>query len=291
MMTSAQIAFFRLAASGLLPPSLFGPTVPAGTERAARSGRLRIEVVTHCWAYSHFLAYQLSSLVLFPPQDADITVTVFFSPEDRETVQVLDYFDQYQVPGVSWNWQSVSKNALFRRGIGRNRAALETKADWVWFTDCDVMFRQGCFDSLAHALQGRRDTLVYPEREHATDLLGDESPLIRRDAAPLQLQDVDPAEFAPRPLSKATGPFQITHGDVCRAVGYCRDIRVLQAPAEKFAKCHEDRVYRWLLQSSGTAVPVQGVYRLRHASKGRYGGRAAERKARMWIRSLQARLK
>jgi len=48
-----------------------------------------------------------------------------------------------EVPNVTWNWMPFEKESLFRRGIGRNQAALNTNAHWVWFTDCDLMFRKG----------------------------------------------------------------------------------------------------------------------------------------------------
>ena len=40
------------------------------------------------------------------------------------------------------------------------QAALLTDADWVWFTDCDLMFRDDCLDVLVEQLQGRRDAQI-----------------------------------------------------------------------------------------------------------------------------------
>ncbi|MFO8005997.1 glycosyltransferase, partial [Thioalkalivibrio sp.] len=166
-----QTAVFRFAAGGWIPARWFEPDLPPMDRRAAREGRLDIEIVSHCWNYAHLLVYQLSSLVRFPPRDLDVTMTVFYCPEDTETVQLLDFFSAQSVPGVRWNWRALPRERLFRRSIGRNRAALETRADWVWFTDCDLLFREKTLDTLAALLQSRRDALVYPSEERCTDLL------------------------------------------------------------------------------------------------------------------------
>lgn len=285
-----RLAFFRFAAGGWIPASWFEPDLPPEGERSARTGHLKLEVVSHCWNYSHFLVYQLSSLVLFPPQKLDVTMTVFYSPEDTKTGELLAFFESQTVPGVTWNWQPVPKQELFRRGIGRNRAALATQADWVWFTDCDLMFRENCLDTLADVLQGRRDALLFPEQEHTTDLLAEDNPMLRAGTSGPQVLDIDTSSFTTRQITKATGPLQIAHGDVCRAVGYCRNIGLYQQPVESFAKCHEDRAFRWLLRSQGEPVQVPGVYRIRHVSKGRYsGGNDTRGRLRTRLRVWQSR--
>ena len=289
MKQALQLAFYRLAAKGFVPASWFEPDLPPVEKRAAREGRLSLEVVSHCWNYSHFLVYQLSSLVRYPPRDIDVTMTVFYAPEDQKTARLLEFFSTQSVPGVHWNWRPLPKQKLFRRGIGRNLAALQTKADWVWFTDCDLMFRDGCLDTLAKLLQGRRDALVFPEDEHCTDLLEEDNPMLKAAAGEEQVLDIDTSEFVTFHPSRATGPLQITHGDVCRAVGYCRNIRLYQTPVESFAKCHEDRAFRWLLRSQGVPLPIPGVYRIRHIKKGRYSGSETDTRMRTWLRVMQAR--
>ncbi|WP_150914420.1 glycosyltransferase family protein [Marinobacter halotolerans] len=284
-----QLVFFRFAAGGWIPARWFEPDLPPEGKRSARTGHLKLEVVSHCWNYSHFLVYQLSSLVLFPPKKLDVTMTVFYSSEDTRTGELLAFFESQTVPGVNWNWQPVPKQELFRRGIGRNRAALATEADWVWFTDCDLMFREGCLDALADVLQGRQDALLFPEHEHTTDLLAEDNPMLRAGTSEPQVLDIDTSSFTTRQISKATGPLQIAHGDVCRAVGYCRNISLYQQPVESFAKCHEDRAFRWLLRSHGQPVDVPGVYRIRHVSKGRYSKNTLRSRLRTRLRLWQSK--
>lgn len=281
-----RLGFWRVAAGGWLPARWFNRGLPPVEARKARRGRLSIEIVSHCWNYAHMLVYQLSSLVKFPPHDADVTMTVCYSPEDARTVELLEFFGALSVPGVRWNWQALPREQLFRRAIGRNRAALASSADWVWFTDCDLLFRAHCLDALAAQLQGRRDALVYPAVERTTALLAADDPMLCRDE-PAVVDIDDEAGFTSRSPSRATGPLQITHGDVARALGYCNPIAYYQQPAERWCKAHEDRAHRWLLETQGTPLDIPGVYRIRHVFKGRYGGDTVVTRVRTGLRKQQ----
>lgn len=279
--------YLRFAATGAIPARWYLPSLPAPEQRAAKTGDLKIEVVSHCWNYANLLAYQLSSLVLFPPTRANVTMTVFYSEEDQGTVQLLKAFEGREPPSVTWNWRPLPKEYLFRRAIGRNQAALETDADWVWFTDCDLLFRDNCLDVLMEQLQGRRDVLVCPRQERVTALLPSEDPIFDA-AGDFQLTDIDPDRFEISERGRATGPLQIVHGDIARACGYCDSLSYYQKPVEKFAKCYEDRAFRWLLRSEGVLLDVPGVYRIRHISKGRYTGHPLSNKLRSLVRRIMS---
>ncbi len=279
----------RLAATGLVPARWVEPRLPPPAQRAARSGPLTLEIVSHCWNYAHLQAYQLSSLVHWPPTALGVTMTVFYCPEDTRTVALLDHFGAMQVPGLRWNWQPLPREQLFRRAIGRNRAALATTADWIWFTDCDVLFREGCLDGLARALQGRRDALVFPRAERISPMLADADPALQAAAAAPRLVDIDGERFVAQTLHKATGPMQITHGDVARACGYCAWLAHYQRPSDRWRKTYEDPAFRWLLRTPGVALDMPPPYRIRHVSKGRYTGSRWSTRLRSWIRRLQSR--
>ena len=80
----------------------------------------------------------------------------------------------------------------------------------------------------------------------------------------LEVVDVDTSQFNEHKLSRATGPFQITHGDVARACGYCDVINYYQKPAAHWCKAYEDKAFRWLLGTDGTPLDIEGAYRIRH---------------------------
>ncbi|MCC5855736.1 MAG: glycosyltransferase [Idiomarina sp.] len=274
----------RHAVSGLIPTRFLYPT--PSQPSTAKTGRLTLEIVSHCWNYAHLQAYQLSSLVTHAPQALDVIMTVYYCEEDTATVELLNFFAEQSVSGVTWNWRALPKEQLFRRGIGRNHAALNTTADWVWFTDCDVVFHEGCLDTLAQALQGRTDTLVFPSEERVTSLLAEDDPLLQHAAKP-QVVSLDGTDFIVKELSKATGPMQITHGETAREMGYCDALPVYLTPAPTWQKCMEDRAFRWLLKTPGQPLNVPGVYRIRHIFKGRYTGSETSNQLRSVIRRVQ----
>lgn len=280
----------RAAASGALPASWF-LTLPDPSGLAARTGRLSLEIVSHCWQYAHLLAYQLSSLVNFPPTKLDVRMTVFHAPEDAATRRMLDFFSTQRVPGVTWNWQVLPKEQLFRRSIGRNRIARATQADWLWLTDCDIVFHRDCLDRLAGELQGRRDRLVYPRDERVTAMLAESDPVLAAERDRPRLVDIDTAQFEHLAVPRATGAYQIIHGDIARGCGYCAQIPLFQRPVQRWAKTFEDRTFRWLMRTEGTPLDIPGVHRIRHLRKGRYGDNETEAMVRGSIRRAKARIK
>lgn len=282
--------FFRLAASGFVPLSLFAPKLPNEQDRKKVDGHFDLEIISHCWMYSNMLAYQLSSFVNYPPTKLTVTVTVFYSKEDTETQELLNYFEKIRVENVIWNWQALPKEQLFRRGIGRNKAALATNADWVWFTDCDIIFHEGCLDSTAEQLQGKTDTLVFPFSERATPMLAQNDPMLQKGRKP-QLVNIESEEFLTLHRDRAKGEYQIVHGDVARAGGYCSTLSIYQTPSPTWCKCYDDRAYRWLLGTQGVGLEISGCYQIRHVQKGRYKKGSVWTNLRSKIRHLQARVR
>jgi hypothetical protein len=287
-LTAFQRALYKLVAGTPLPARWFVGRAPKARELPGRRGHLTLEVVSHCWRYAHLQAYQLSSLAMHPPTGLSVRMTVYYAEEDEVTRSLLAAFGRRDVPGVTWDWRPLPRTALMRRCIGRNDAALRTTADWIWFTDCDLLFAEGCLDALATQLQGRQDPLVYPREEACTELLpANDTDLVREDGLS-SLITIDPSRFTPRAISRATGPLQITHGDAARQMGYCQGVHCYLEPAEKWQKAHEDRVFRWTLNSQGTPLDLPGVFRIRHLEKGRYTGTALNTRVRSRIRQLKS---
>ena len=278
-------------ATATLPGRWFlKPPDPASI--AVRTGMLSIEVVSHCWQYAHLLAYQLSSFVNFPPTRARLRMTVFHAAEDTKTQALLQFFGGIQVPGVTWNWQPLPRTELFRRSIGRNRVARGTDADWIWFTDCDIVFHRDCIDTLASRLQGRRDFLTYPKEERVTAMLEETDPVLIAERDRPRVVDIDTSQFTPAANPpRAKGAYQIVHGDVARQCGYCEQLRVFQQPAARWAKTYEDSAFRWLLGTEGVGLDVPGIYRIRHVQKGRYGDNRTAAYVRGNIRRAAASMK
>lgn len=281
--------FYRFAASGFLPVSWFRDVDPAKVEKAKRTGKLKLEIVSHCWRYAHFLTYQLSSLINHRTDKFDITMTVYYSLEDDAVVRVLQFFERIDVPGVTWSWRSLPKDNLFRRSIGRNHAAQNTEADWIWFTDCDMIFHEYCLETLADRLQGRDDGLVFPAYGLGTSLLAEDDEILEKGRAGPAILEIPLEEFTPYggARKKAKGPHQITHGDIARACGYCPSIGLYQRPSDRWRKTYEDRAFRWLIGTHGVPVDVPGACQIRHIVKGRYTKDSFITRIRQLVRKSQ----
>lgn len=266
-----RLLWFRLVNGSWIKARWFYGDLLRDIDIQPKTGRLHIEIVSHCWGYAHMMSYQLSSLVLHPPKNVDVTMTMYYCEEDKATVETLAFFAQQQVDGVRWNWQALGREELFRRAIGREQASRASQADWLWFADCDLIFGQGCLDGLAKILDGSSETLVFPCREMVSALLPDGDPMLAKDKAP-RIKDIDVQQFSEAERLRATGAFQIVHGDVARALGYCGQTAVFMQPVDHWAKTYEDTTFRWLIDNPGTRIQIPSLFRIRHQSKGRYRG-------------------
>lgn len=231
---------------------------------------MKLEVVSHCWNYARLLTYQLSSLVLYPPKSIDVTMTVFFEKADRRTCEVLAYFGGISIDHVKWNFRNLEKPQLFRRAIGRNIAALETEADWVFYTDCDQAFRENCLDSFANLMSLPTDKpLVFPRYVYCSDDINPDNQILTSADQGPKVLDIDPSSFRPILHTRAIGGVQIARADVLHRIGYCKNVAKFMKPASKFGRTKEDVVFRKLMGTQGEPMDIPNLYRIEHKQKGR----------------------
>jgi hypothetical protein len=232
---------------------------------------MNVEFVTHCWKYSRLLCYHLSSFYLFG--GSDTTVTIYYSAEDEDTRKMVEFFTG--LSGPKWNPRAVPSNQLCRRAIGRNEAALNSKADWLWFADCDYWFGAKLFPSLRMlASVPNEHVLVYPG-----DILQCSQPdgdkLIDAVTAPHIASLCSCSDlFVPHGFRKAIGGVQVVRGDWARANGYCRGHRRHHRPTDVWARNIEDVTFRQDVGTSGHRVsflPATDIIRIRHSRRGGYG--------------------
>lgn len=238
---------------------------------SAKSSNLKtVRLVTHCYAghYDHYakaLWYQLCSIA----DCENVTVTVWYCDvivgglleEARETFGDDKIIELYAPP-----------ERLFRRAIGRNKSALMASTDFVWFTDCDYTFTPETFDALRriNPTEPVFPLHTYISRSHAA---GQED-LDRVDLMDLERVTIDRSRFIGKRYDRAIGGVQIVPRSVCNDHGYLAGSRWVKTidPSTGFRSCICDRVYRLSLKRNGhpfQPIELPGVYRLRHAAKGR----------------------
>jgi len=266
-------------------PSLAEPEVEEQAKQSKR--RPLIEVVSHCYAaelpqYAAFLVYQASSLVLHKSMNCDACLsvcvwgekedaddpTISWSVADPNVAKVLPWMKRTLVEhGIGWSVCYLTRGEIGRRCVGRNRLALASEADVVWFADVDQVFRDGVLDRLVTMEWPKGALMIYPREImiHRDWKTGDER-TSAVDLDDLRLVDVDPAEFVPKRYNRAIGGVQIVRGDFAREHGYNRDEK-WQGPTDRpFGDFRDDVAYRRFCSERGVVVGVDlpGMYRLRH---------------------------
>lgn len=239
----------------------------------------KFEIVTHCWSgpnvpiYHLLLQFQLSSL-LQQIDDLSVVVTVCYTPQDRQTSDVVDFFEPLFVGQNQLQRMPLEPSSLFRRAIGRHRAAKASTADVIWFTDCDHVFRGTVLTDAYHGCLASEHNLVFPYATmvHAQHGIGDALLAPHIDKPPQVCPDIG-GGFVRRRSVIAIGGIQIAKGDFCRKRGYIGRRRFLQpVPAELgFQSCRGDIMFR---RACGSSAPIRArhIYRIRHSRCGRDQG-------------------
>jgi len=229
-----------------------------------------IEIVVHTYAieYPHFaklLAYQLSSLALYPPMFCKVKVTVCWTSADVRVYEVMRWFmlnTEVHVVG-----KSLQLNDIGRRSIGRNKCALETKADIVWFADADYFFGEGCLDTLAGIDWSVDTSIVYPRHVRISKNfeIGDKQ-ILQMD--PIEVRNIDKSGFGRMTYHRAIGGIQIVKGDFARKHGYLNNRKKFQKPTDKpFADTIEDTPFRQHAEKYGKmeGIRLPNLFRIRHS--------------------------
>lgn len=227
-----------------------------------------LDIVVHAYAedipdFASLLTAQLSSIIRHPPASGCAVVNVCTAPTDRLTLDVVEQFrERSRKTTVSIVPRCYTTDMLFRRAIARNMLAKSTRADLVWFADCDYMVGPGTLDAM---LAVECDTLWHPKKVliHKSHQEGDE--FIAR-IAPGRPAEGDLGRFEEHRVSIAIGGLQFVSGDVARARGYLDGTRWVKPvdPAGGFRDTQEDRVYRGSFERR-LSFDIPNLYRLRHS--------------------------
>jgi hypothetical protein len=225
---------------------------------------MTFEVVTHNHNYPRLLAYQLSSLVLYPPMRHNIQYTLYCNDEDVAVLDTARFFVPYFPPPISLEIRSLPVPLLRNRAIGRNDAAKRTEAEWVWFADTDYMFLRTCWHDLSAQLSERPATrFAAPLTILETDWPTGDA-LIAKMASPALL-DVDLRAVSQVRKKVAIGGLQIAHGPTVRQIGYCPE---LNGPRDKWDFRSDIRFRRQSAMFPQLEVSLDAVLRIRHSQRG-----------------------
>jgi hypothetical protein len=245
------------------------------------SNKPTLELIVHCWAgqlrqYADFLRYQLSSLLLHPPENCRVQHTLCCSHDDAPTVSAWFNADSHPVPpNVAFRIHPMTQPHLWRRAIGRHECARASNADVVWFGGVDYTFGRGCLDEVVACATHSPRRLCYPRiiRIHKTHEMGDTAACRASRAPPGSLMAIDPSEFRSHRIRRPIGCLQIVPGDAARKYGYVPGMARFHKPAGRWRRTHEDKYYRKVMAKAGyqqLAIKPPNLFRLRHSRQGRF---------------------
>jgi hypothetical protein len=184
---------------------------------------VKFEIVNHSHNYPRLLAWQLSSLILYPPKGHEVTYTLYSDPDDEATRNTVDFFVPKLPAEVRLAQQSQKLPYLRNRAVGRNEAARATTADWVWFTDTDYLFLNKCWDDLATRVAAKPALrFVWPALILETDWPTGDRMIAQMDK--LAVRNVLLTGIPGKRMPRAIGGIQIAHGPTVREIGYCPEI-------------------------------------------------------------------
>lgn len=229
--------------------------------------RIRLDIVNHAHNYAKCLAYQLSSLVLYPPKTVDVIYYLYHTLDDKPTLNVIDHFRPLMPPNVRFIARAQEISHLRQRAIGRSEIATQTDADWVWFTDTDHLFRNNCLDKLNEILATRfgrppKDiSLCFPQYVQATHH-PEGLKLIAAMKEPA-VMDIDPSLFWTKKMTKSIGGIQIATREICHRTRY---VHWMTKPEEGWNFRSDYRFRRQCPIRHSIELPH--VYRIRHGVRG-----------------------
>lgn len=241
-----------------------------------------IEIVSHCFnghlpIYAPLLRAQGLSLIHHSQHQCAVLWSICYHPEDEAVIAVLNELEPalFSV-GVCIQRIPLSFGELFQRSVGRNRVALSTEADCVWFCDCDYLFQNGCLDGAILATALVPDSVVYPQVVLITTHdAGDRIIANMQDKKDLTSDDL--FCFYAKNENKAIGGIQIVNGDLARSRGYVNFGKWIK-PTTNIARgafeFRSDVKYRGCIGQT-SQQPISGVCRIRHSRRS-YGGTVIE---------------
>ena len=227
-----------------------------------------IHIITHVYAeqnkqFAGALAYQLSSLLLYPPENG-VCIHVACVDSDADTLRVIKHFEN----DVNVKPHFMSYNQLGRRSIGRNNIAksLSQYTDFVWFADADYFFGEGCLDAVAKHHWPSDCVAIFPRQVLISKTHDDGAAMLDKVYIDTKTVEVNPDDYVPKRYFRAIGGAQIVRGSIA-GYGYLDGEKKWQRPTDKpFADTREDVYYRRELEKRGriVGVDIPNCYRIRH---------------------------
>ena len=140
-------------------------------EKEPLKDKLTIEICIHCYHYQHRLCWMLSSILQQKGDVPNIIVNISYAPNNGDpiTEEVCKFFREQ---GLNIKETVVLEKEASNRAIARNKQVAETTADWILFSDSDMVYDPELFSDLQQQLKTnlRTETRVMGGDRHSMDI-------------------------------------------------------------------------------------------------------------------------
>jgi len=226
-----------------------------------------IDIITHCYAkklphYAYCLRLQIASILRYLPENF-VRITVPCSASDE---LVMEEINKHSFVHPLY----LEDDEFSHRALGRNKAALQTECDIVWFCDADYCFLGSVLDTLAKFDWPADVAMIYPEWiQFSISHENGDKMLLAAEQGNIPVDIIDPADFRVKRYWKAIGGVQIVQGDFAREHGYLKDTAWVEPNPIMSWLTRCDIAYRKYCLTMGKILPIKlpGVYRVRHSER------------------------
>jgi glycosyltransferase involved in cell wall biosynthesis len=235
--------------------------------------KLSMEICIHCNFYQKRLTWMLSSLLEQKGSIPHIIINISHTDNDGSptTSNVCDFFRDKGLNIVETN---VTQEEVSNRAIARNRQATNTKADWILFSDSDIVFDPMFFDDLQRKLRKElRDIkLVMGADRHSLNDQFCIKYFSEEDKRIYPCIIENPSEIASKFPVKykhgkdtCAGYFQLINGNVLR--GKCKG-KITDNPKDHWRNTRGDRCLRVRAGGRYGIPDTKPIYHLNHDRMG-----------------------
>lgn len=114
--------------------------------------KLTLEICIHCYMYQKRLTWMLSSILQQEGEIPNIVVNISHCPDDgKPTTDAVCRL--FRDKGLNVIETVVDKKEVHNRGRARNRQTKESKADYLLYVDCDMVYDKDFFADLHKQLK------------------------------------------------------------------------------------------------------------------------------------------
>ncbi len=133
---------------------------------------MNLEITIHCYNYQRRLTWMLSSILQQKGDIPNITISISYTPNNGNP-KTEDVIKLFREKGLNIIDIVLTPEQIPNRSIARNLRTKETKADWMLYADCDLVYDPEFFANIKQQLESdnfkNEDKVIGADRHSLND--------------------------------------------------------------------------------------------------------------------------